>query len=319
LRGLVARDAAILRDALEDAYNRQQVTMSATRMNTNMQIGETLLRAAHELDPVSDSPRLDAELLMTQALDVGRAYLIAHPEDTLDASAMVRFDALLRRRLGGEPMAYISGSREFWSMSLMVSPATLIPRPETELLVQQALLLMARDERQQVLDIGTGSGAVALALAKERPESRVTATDISEDALAVARENARQNDIFNVSFLAGRWFEPVRGRTFDLVVSNPPYICDDDPALEKLVHEPRAALVAGPDGLDAIRALAGGGGQVLRTGGTLLLEHGSEQQQAVADVLRKHGWSDVRCCNDLAGLPRVTTAVHNSRSCKQPG
>jgi len=275
---------------------------------------DTLLGdATSRLDAVSDSARLDAELLLARAIDVSRSYLFAHPEDVLDDAAADRFDELLRRRLDGEPLAYIDGTREFWSMELMVSPATLVPRPETEILVGLAVSELPRRGPVRVLDLGTGSGAIALAIARERPAVSVTAVDRSEDALAIARENARQLDVDNVEFLAGDWTAPVRDREFDLVVSNPPYVRDDDPTLLALRHEPRAALAAGPDGLDAIRRLARECRDVLVADGPLLLEHGAEQAGPVADILAAEGWSDIRCSNDYAGLPRVTGARNSSR------
>ncbi len=275
---------------------------------------DTLLGdATSRLDAVSDSARLDAELLLARAIDVPRSYLFAHPEDVLDDAAADRFEHLLQRRLDGEPLAYIDGTREFWSMELMVTPATLVPRPETEILVGLAVSALSRRAPARVLDLGTGSGAIALAIARERPSASVTAIDRSEDALAVARENARQLDIANVEFLAGDWTAPVRDREFDLVVSNPPYVRDDDPALLALRHEPRAALAAGPDGLDAIRRLARECREVLVVDGLLLLEHGAAQAGPVADILVAEGWSDVRGSNDYAGLPRVTGARNSSR------
>jgi release factor glutamine methyltransferase len=163
----------------------------------------------------------------------------------------------------------------------------------------------------QVLDLGTGCGAIALAIAKERPACEVTATDCSDDALAVARENARQRAIPNIHFFAGSWFEPVAGRTFDLIVSNPPYVPDSDPDLKQLRHEPQIALVAGSDGLDAIRRIALDAAAVIVPGGSLLIEHGDKQANAVTTLLREGGWHDIRTVKDLAGLPRITTAVAN--------
>jgi release factor glutamine methyltransferase len=280
-------------------------------LNEFIDIESALREALRRLQSASESPRLDAELLLARALDVPRSYLLAHPEDTLDPAAGERFFAVIDRRAGGEPLSYITGEREFWSMKLMVSPATLVPRPETEVLVERALMLIGRKTPMRILDLGTGSGAIALAIAKERPLSAVVATDASEDALAIARQNARQLDIANVSFFHGNWIDPVATKSFDLVVSNPPYVRAGDPALQRLRHEPADALVAGHDGLAAIRAIARSAGDVLAPGGKLLLEHGSSQQHDVAGLLLENDWCDIECVNDFSGLPRVTIAARN--------
>jgi release factor glutamine methyltransferase len=277
-------------------------------MNEPQQIRAILDVATRRLEALSESPRLDAELLLARAIDMPRSYLFAYPEEPLDQLAIKRFEAALGRRLAGEPMAYITGVREFWSLELLVTPATLVPRPETELLVELALHAIPRRAEWQILDLGTGSGAIAIVIAKERPLSRVTATDISAAALDVARQNARACEVPNVEFLQGDWTAPVGNRRFNLIVSNPPYVRSDDVALEALHREPRNALAAGMDGLDAIRTLARDCAALLEPGGVLLIEHGAEQRDAVAEVLREHGWSDLRCHNDYAGLPRVTVA-----------
>ena len=273
-----------------------------------LQISTVLSDATRRLEEVSDSARLDAELLLARAIDMPRSYLFAHPEEELDALAVGRFNEALDRRLAGEPMAYITGTREFWSLDLMVTPATLVPRPETELLVDLALREIPRRAEWDILDLGTGSGAIAIAIAKERRLARVTATDASTEALDVARQNARQLEIPNVEFLAGDWTAPVAGRRFNIIVSNPPYVRADDEALDALHCEPRSALAAGDDGLDAIRILARDCAALLEPGGVLLIEHGAEQRESVAAVLREHGWVEIACHTDYAGLPRVTVA-----------
>jgi release factor glutamine methyltransferase len=271
-------------------------------------LAQLLVSLAERLSAVSDSPRLDAELLLGRAIDMPRSYLFAHPEDTPDAAALARLERTLASRLGGEPMAYITGMKEFWSLELMVTPATLVPRPETERVVALALEEVPPAAAWQVLDLGTGSGAIALAIAHERPACHIVAIDRSGAALAVARENARQLGLPGIEFLEGHWTEPVRGRHFDLIVSNPPYVSGDDAALAELAHEPREALVAGADGLDAIRVLARDCRGILRPGGLLLLEHGATQEAPVARILRDHGWAALHCSRDHAGLPRVTGA-----------
>jgi release factor glutamine methyltransferase len=273
-----------------------------------MRLDAAIADATERLATVSDSPRLDAEILLCRTIDMPRSYLFAHPEDELDDLTRSRFEALLARREAGEPMAYIMGVREFWSREFVVSPATLVPRPETELLVNLALCEIPREAEWEVLDLGTGSGAIAVSIACERPLCQVTAVDVSEDALAIARENARALAPGNVILEAGSWVEPVRGRIFNVIVSNPPYVRADDEALVNLGHEPRAALVAGADGLDAIRVLAAECGPLLAEGGLLLLEHGADQANEVAALLEANGWTEIACHNDLAGLPRVTAA-----------
>jgi len=270
-------------------------------------IAAILQEAGQALAPASASPRLDAELLLAFVLDRPRSYLVAHAGESPRAEALDIFSGLVARRRTGEPLAYITGRREFWSRDLVVNRHTLSPRPETELLVEQAL--QALDSATPlVLELGTGSGAVALALARERPGARVTATDLYAETLAVARYNAARLQVANVEFLQGDWFEPVAGRRFDLVVSNPPYVAPGDPHLQEdgLPFEPQDALVGGDDGLQCIRQLAAGAPAHLRPGGSLWLEHGNRQGESVADILREAGFKVVCTVQDLAGNPRAT-------------
>ena len=278
-----------------------------------MRLDAAIADAMERLSHSSESPRLDAEILLCRTIDMPRSYLFAHPEDELDDLTAERFASVLERRIGGEPMAYIMGTREFWSHELLVSPATLVPRPETELLVELALREIPRKAEWQILDLGTGSGAIAIAIAGERGMCQVTAVDISPDALAVARENVRMLALGNVELELGSWTEPLRDRRFNVIVSNPPYVRSDDEALLKLKHEPQSALAAGTDGLDAIRVLAAECGAILADDGVLLIEHGAEQPVAVAELLEEHGWTDICCHNDLAGLPRVTVARRSGK------
>ncbi len=264
--------------------------------------------AAARLTTVGDTARLDAEILLCRTIDMPRSYLFAHPEDVLDDRTFDRFDTLLRRRMNGEPMAYIMGTKEFWSHELLVSAATLVPRPETELLVELALREIPRRAAWQILDLGTGSGAIAIALASERLMSEITAVDISEAALAIAKENARQLSLSNIAFARGSWSEPVCDRLFDLIVSNPPYVQAGDEVLVDLRHEPVDALVAGEDGLDAIRTLAADCGAILKADGILLIEHGADQLDDVASILAASGWTDISNHKDFSGHPRVTAA-----------
>lgn len=271
-------------------------------------IESVLADAAGRLGGISDSPRLDAETLLAWILDAPRSYLFAHPEEKMRAQTAGDLEAAISRRQAGEPVAYITGSKEFWSLQLKVTADTLVPRPETELLVEQALQRIPADRNCRVLDLGTGSGAIAIAIASERPRTEIDAVDSSRAALAIAKENAARQSTDNVRFLEGDWTEPVSTHKYDVIVSNPPYVRDDDPALHELKYEPKLALAAGPDGLDAIRKIAKDASAVMKENGFLLLEHGAEQQDAVVAVLEDNGWTDIRCFKDLAGQPRVTAA-----------
>ena len=218
-----------------------------------MRLDAAIADATERLSHISESPRLDAEILLCRTIDMPRSYLFAHPEDDLDDLTAGRFASVLERRLGGEPMAYIMGTREFWSHELLVSPATLVPRPETELLVELALREIPRKAEWQILDLGTGSGAIAIAIAGERRMCQATAVDISADALAIARENVRMLALGNVELQLGSWTEPVRDRRFNVIVSNPPYVRSDDEALRKLRtsrsrHWPQAKTASMPYG-----------------------------------------------------------------------
>ncbi|MDA0706054.1 MAG: peptide chain release factor N(5)-glutamine methyltransferase [Proteobacteria bacterium] len=264
--------------------------------------------ASDRLHACSDSARLDAEILVARAIDMPRSYLFAHPEDTLDQFAIARLETTIERRLAGLPMAYITGVREFWSLELQVSPATLVPRPETELLVELALREIPRRADWQILDLGTGSGAIAVAIAHERRSCRVTAVDSSADALAIAKLNVRSLDLANVDCLLGDWTAPVSAARFQVIVSNPPYIALGDAALAALSAEPELALVSGSDGLNAIRTLSRDCRAILTEGGMLILEHGNEQQDVVAGILEADAWRDIKGYDDYAGRPRATTA-----------
>ncbi len=267
-----------------------------------------LATAANRLAEVSDSARLDAEILVARSINMPRSYLFAHPEETLDEIALQRLTETIDRRLNGEHMAYITGFKEFWSLELLVTSATLVPRPETELLVDLALREIPRDASWQILDLGTGSGAIAVAIAGERPCCDITAVDASIEALAVAVQNTRRLDLPNVTCIEGDWAVPVSDRTFRVIVSNPPYVGDSDTALVALRAEPDLALASGPDGLDAIRRLARDCMPIIDNDGLLILEHGNEQQDAVAEILESNGWRDIACFDDYAGNPRVTSA-----------
>ncbi|TWI02687.1 [protein release factor]-glutamine N5-methyltransferase [Luteimonas cucumeris] len=272
-------------------------------MTPHSSIRQTLRTARDRIDVA------DAELLLLHALQRhDRAWLFAHADDPVPIDAVDRFASLLARRADGEPLAYLIGQRGFWSLDLAVTPATLIPRPETELLVEQALARLPADRITRVADLGTGSGAIVLAIARERPLAQLVATDTSADALVVAAANARAHGIGNVEFRRGDWWSPLAGERFDLVVSNPPYIADDDPHLRQgdLRFEPRNALASGRDGLDAIRVIAAAAPAHLLPGGWLLLEHGWEQGEAASAILGAAGFGDVATLRDMEMRDRVT-------------
>jgi release factor glutamine methyltransferase len=247
----------------------------------------------------------EARLLLAAAADLSPASLLARPERELPPPVERAFFDWSARRARGEPVAYLLGRKEFYGLELEVNPAVLVPRPETELLVDLALGRIAAGQEAAVLDLGTGSGAVALAVKRHRPRARVVAADASEAALAVARANAARLGL-EVEFRCGRWFEPVAGDRFDLVLANPPYVAEGDPHLAELRHEPREALVAGADGLAAIREIARAAGSFLRPGGWCFLEHGAGQDGAVRRLLARAGLRRIATWPDLAGIGRVS-------------
>jgi release factor glutamine methyltransferase len=294
-----------------------------------MRIRDVLAQGSRAL--VGDEARAESELLLTHVLGVSRAWLVAHSDDEVEDTRRATFEALVARRARGEPIAYITGSRGFHALELHITPDVLIPRPETELLVEVALARIPRspDEVERnpgqragllpdsaalhpgykIADLGTGSGAIALAIARERPRAHVLATDASAAALEVARANAQALRLTNVEFAQGDWCATLGGRRdFDLIVSNPPYIAEEDPHLHEgdLRFEPRAALASGADGLDAIRTIMRDARAHLHKGGWLLLEHGFEQGAAVRGLLQQSGYREVFTARDLEGRDRVS-------------
>ncbi len=270
-----------------------------------MRVAEALARA-RELGVA----RLDAQLLLGHHLQRPRTWLIAHDDATLDADAAAVVEADLRRRAAGVPLAYLVGEREFHGLALRVTPAVLVPRPETELLVDWALErldALSPGRAATMVDLGTGSGAIALAVKHARPAVRVTATEAQPAALAVARDNARRLGL-TLEFVAGDWWQPLAGRRFDLAVSNPPYVAGDDPHLQALAHEPRSALTPEGDGLAALRRVVAGAPDHLNRGAWLLLEHGHDQADPVRQLLAGCGFEPAQTRVDLAGLARCTGA-----------
>jgi release factor glutamine methyltransferase len=275
-----------------------------TRTGKPVTIAHLLAQATARLN--TDTARLDAEVLLAHVLDKPRSHLFAWPDNTPDDAQLQRFEQALARRLAGEPVAHLTGRREFWSLPLRVTQDTLIPRPETETLVTQALGVIPTGSPLAIADLGTGSGAVALAIASERPDCRVVATDSSAAALAVARSNAQTLHVNNIEFLQGDWCTALQG-TFDLVVSNPPYIAALDPHLETgdVRFEPRSALAAGETGMDALSAIAHCAAEHLNAGGWLMMEHGYDQSDAARQLLESTGYRDIDDIRDDAGLDRV--------------
>ncbi|MGA7750026.1 MAG: peptide chain release factor N(5)-glutamine methyltransferase [Gallionella sp.] len=264
------------------------------------------LEAALNLDP--SSARIEVQCLLHAMLQVDRAFLLSHPEQLPAAEHQERYMALFKRRLGGEPIAYLLGEREFYGLTFKVTPATLIPRPETELLVEEALRRIPRQGECHVLDLGTGSGAIALSIAHARPDAEVVAVDVSAAALEVARLNTQRLAIGNVRLLQSDWFSVLQGERFDIIVSNPPYIAVDDAHLAQgdVSFEPRTALVSGPDGLEDIRRITVKAKDHLKVDGWLLLEHGYDQAAQVRALLQQAGFAGVFSARDLSGIERVS-------------
>ncbi len=264
------------------------------------------LQAALNLDFSTAS--IEVRTLLQAVLQVNHAYLLSHPEYQLSDEQYARFSAWFERRLSGEPIAYILGEREFFGINFKVSPATLIPRPETELLVELALQRMSQQGVCRVLDMGTGSGAIALSIAHERPNAEVVAVDASEAALEIAQLNAQQLKLKNVKLMRSDWFAALQGDRFDVIVSNPPYIAADDAHLTQgdLRFEPRTALASGADGLEDLIRICAHAKSHLNAQGWLLLEHGYNQAESVRVLLQQLGFSDVFSAKDLAGIERVS-------------
>lgn len=268
--------------------------------------GAVSVRAALDEARQRGVAMLDAQLMLARLLGSTRTRLIAHDDVLLAPEAGTRWAVWLERRAGGEPLAYLLGEKEFHALMLEVTPDVLVPRPETELLVDWALeLLPDSGAHADVLDLGTGSGAIALALKHARPQARLTATDTSTAALAVARRNADRLSLA-VQWIEASWWRGLEGRQFDLVVANPPYVRSGDPALAALRHEPLSALASGGDGLTALRAIVAGVAPSLRAGGWLLVEHGFDQAEHVRDLMKTAGLEHIALRRDLAGHPRAT-------------
>lgn len=275
-------------------------------------IKEQLIQATQQLQACSDSARLDAELLLLFVLNKPRSYLFAYPEAELGTEHQAQFQALLEQRQQGKPIAHLIGQREFWTLNLKVTPDTLIPRPETELLIETVLELFPnQNQALQILDLGTGTGAIALSLASEYPHAHVTTCDISKTALLVAQENAQQHKLKNVQFLQSNWFSTIdSSSSFDLIISNPPYIPKQDQHLQQgdVRFEPLSALASGEDGLDDIRMITKQAQNYLKPQGWIMLEHGYDQGKQVPALLKECGFKAVTLKQDLMGNDRMTIA-----------
>jgi release factor glutamine methyltransferase len=275
-------------------------------------IGKILNQSAVDLAKIQRNDyincALEVRLLFQHVLGVDHAWLIGHINDELTATQSESFQQLLARRLAGEPIAYILGMREFYGLPLKTTPATLIPRPDTETLVEAALNKIAPHENLKVLDLGTGTGAIALVIAKNRPQAQVIAVDFSDEALFVAKENALNLDLVRVRFLQSDWFASLQNEKFDVIVSNPPYIAENDAHLTQgdLRFEPLTALASGKDGLDDIRHIIQEAPSHLNRNGWLMLEHGFDQAEKVAELLTLHGFEQISHATDLSGTLRVT-------------
>lgn len=278
-------------------------------MSSHLTIQQALTRARQTLSSTSDSAPLDAEVLLMHLLDKPRSHLHAWPEKVLSVQQIQDYEALITRRAQGEPIAYITGQREFWSLNLSVNPDTLIPRPATETLIEWALQHFPTSSLK-VADLGTGSGAIALALAHERPQWQLIASDQSPKALIIAKQNARQLKLNNIQFIESNWLQSIEDNDFDLIISNPPYIRADDIHLQQgdIRFEPITALRSGISGLDDIRIIIEQSVSQLKSAGWLALEHGYDQAIDVTNLLKSHKYQSISTIDDLAGQPRLTIA-----------
>lgn len=272
-------------------------------------IEQLLQFAAQQFSAISDTPLLDAQLLLAEALGVDKVYFYTWPAKTIDAAAQKKFLTWTQRRSLGEPIAYILGYKEFWSLRLKVTTDTLIPRPETELLVELALKLLAKPDIR-LLELGTGSGAIAIAIARERPDWHITACDISSAALAIAKENAEHYQCSNIRFIESNWLQQIPTSSYDAIISNPPYIASTDLHLQHktLKFEPQSALVSGDTGLDALTQIIQTAPAFLKKNGLLMLEHGYDQHSTLQQLMAQNGFTEIQDHPDLQGKSRVITA-----------
>lgn len=272
-------------------------------------IAEALQQASSQLTE-SDSPKLDAELLLTHLLNKPRTHLFCWPDEMVPEKLLTKYRTAVDKRANGTPIAHLTGQREFWSRDFQITPDTLIPRPDTELLIELALKWLPIDKKCLVADLGTGSGAIGITAALEKPNIDVIATDTSEKALVIAQQNAKKLGAKNITFRLSHWLNSVSEKTFQLIISNPPYIAENDPHLQQgdVRFEPISALTSGAKGLDDIGAIAHQARQHLVKSGRLLLEHGYDQAENVQQILRINGYSNIQSHSDLSGHLRATSA-----------
>jgi len=267
-----------------------------------------LLQKAEQSINCSDSARLDAEILFCNVMQFNRSRIYSHPEQIVPDDKSVLFQSLIAQRQQGRPIAHLTGKKEFWSLQLAINEDTLIPRPETELLVETALQLVPDDTTFNILDLGTGSGAIAIAIASERPNCKIVATDINTNALTIAKKNAETHQLKNIQFYLSNWYQNIPSQEFDLIVSNPPYIKEDDEHLSQgdIRFEPELALVAGTDGMQAINIILENAKQYLASDAYLLIEHGYDQRSLVEEAFLKHDFKQLKTFQDLSGQDRIT-------------
>ncbi len=267
-----------------------------------------LLQKAEQSINCSDSARLDAEILFCDVMQFNRSRIYSHPEQIVPDDKSVLFQSLIAQRQQGRPIAHLTGKKEFWSLQLAINEDTLIPRPETELLVETALQLVPDDTTFNILDLGTGSGAIAIAIASERPNCKIVATDINTNALTIAKKNAEIHQLKNIQFYLSNWYQNIPSQEFDLIVSNPPYIKEDDEHLSQgdIRFEPELALVAGTDGMQAINIILENAKQYLASDAYLLIEHGYDQRSLVEEAFLKHDFKQLKTFQDLSGQDRIT-------------
>ena len=270
-------------------------------------ISELILTAEQSING-SESARLDAEILFCDVMQFDRSRIYSHPEQVVPDDKSALFQSLIEQRLLGRPIAHITGKKEFWSLELAISEDTLIPRPETELLVETALQMIPDNEAFNILDLGTGSGAIAIAIASERPNCKIVATDINKNALTMAKKNAETYQLQNIQFCRSNWYLDIPLQTFDLIVSNPPYIKQNDEHLSQgdVRFEPELALVAGADGMQAINMILENANRYLASNASLLIEHGYDQKQLVQEAFLKHDFRQLKTFQDLSGQDRIT-------------
>ena len=261
-----------------------------------------------KLSKVSLSPDLDSEILLMKALRVSRAYLHTYNDKVISESKKKLIEELVNRRMNKEPIAYILGKKEFWSRDFYINQHTLIPRPESEMLVELIIQTNSRKKISCILELGTGCGCISVSIAKELSHSQIVSTDICAKALEVANKNAQHYGVNNISFIKSDWFNELDNQKFDCIVSNPPYIRKDDPYLSELIFEPSKALISGDDGLEAIEIIASNAMDYLSSEGQIFIEHGKDQEREIQKIFELNNWKDIICYRDLGGLPRITTA-----------